>query len=309
VAVGVIRDQQDRFLIARRPDHLHQGGLWEFPGGKVASGESVEDALGRELHEELGITVSRARRLIGVQHDYGDKRVHLDVWLVEAFTGRAHGREGQPICWVPRAELIDYSFPDANRAILNCLRLPTRYLVTGAFDDLRDLQRRLNAVLSSGIRLVQFRAPHLDEPAYAHFAEAVLEVCGHYQASCLLNCDPRSAARLHADGVHLNSVRLMAATSRPLPASKWVAASVHNEQQLRQARRIGCDFVVIGAVKPTASHPGVAPLGWAAFEQLAQRANCPCYALGGMGEADLLEAQRYGAQGVAAISAWWPQTA
>jgi 8-oxo-dGTP diphosphatase len=71
-------------------------GLWEFPGGKVEAEESVETALGRELHEELGIVVDVARPLIKVQHDYPDKQVLLDVWEVSAFTGEPHGAEGQP---------------------------------------------------------------------------------------------------------------------------------------------------------------------------------------------------------------------
>ena len=83
VAVGAIRNGQGEFLLARRPEHLHQGGLWEFPGGKVETGETVEVALRRELQEELAITVGQATPLIKIRHDYGDKRVLLDVWRVE----------------------------------------------------------------------------------------------------------------------------------------------------------------------------------------------------------------------------------
>eukprot|EP01137_Pigoraptor_chileana_P016793 Opistho-2@73895 len=96
VAAAVIRDDSGKILIARRADTQHQGGLWEFPGGKVEADESVECALARELQEELGIVVGAARPLIKVRHDYPDKQVLLDVWEVSSFSGEPHGAEGQP---------------------------------------------------------------------------------------------------------------------------------------------------------------------------------------------------------------------
>ena len=127
VAVGVIfNSQQNQILIAKRPEHLHQGGLWEFPGGKVSAGESVDQALKRELFEELGITVIRARPLMMVQHDYSDKQVFLDIWTVTQFSGNAQGAEGQQIKWVDFPELYRpesrYKFPQANQAILDKLK-------------------------------------------------------------------------------------------------------------------------------------------------------------------------------------------
>ena len=96
VVAGVIRDEGGRILVARRHDDSHQGGLWEFPGGKVEPGESLQVALARELREELGIEVGNTSPLLAVQHDYGDKRVLLDVHVIREFTGDPHGLEGQP---------------------------------------------------------------------------------------------------------------------------------------------------------------------------------------------------------------------
>jgi 8-oxo-dGTP diphosphatase len=118
VAVGVVSDGAGRVLVARRPDHVHQGGLWEFPGGKVESGETVEQALRRELLEELAIEVRACESLLTIQHDYTDKAVCLDVWWVSAFGGEPQGREGQPWRWVAVQELHTLSFPQANRPIL-----------------------------------------------------------------------------------------------------------------------------------------------------------------------------------------------
>ncbi len=118
VAVGVILDGQQNILIALRSEDSHQGGLWEFPGGKVESGESVETALSRELNEELGLESISCRPLIEIRHDYSDKSVLLDVWWVDGFSGQAEGKEGQPIEWVSAAALLDYSFPEANQPII-----------------------------------------------------------------------------------------------------------------------------------------------------------------------------------------------
>lgn len=121
VAVGVVIDARDRILVAERPQHLHQGGLWEFPGGKVEVGELITDALRRELHEELAIEVLDAEPLIEVEHDYGDKHVLLDVWRVTAYRGEPEGREGQRWRWVERGLLETLEFPAANIAIIEAL--------------------------------------------------------------------------------------------------------------------------------------------------------------------------------------------
>ncbi len=118
VAVGVISDGADKILVSRRAEHLHQGGLWEFPGGKVETDESVRAALQRELLEELAIEVVDCAPLITIAHDYTDKSVLLDVWWVEAFQGEPHGREGQPLRWVEAVELRSLAFPAANLPII-----------------------------------------------------------------------------------------------------------------------------------------------------------------------------------------------
>ena len=121
VAAGVILNDNDEVLLALRPRNKHQGGLWEFPGGKVEAGESVQAALMRELLEELNIVVEKAEQLLVTEHDYGDKHVTLDVWTVRRFNGEPHGREGQELRWVPMASLPDYEFPQANIVIVETL--------------------------------------------------------------------------------------------------------------------------------------------------------------------------------------------
>lgn len=122
VAVGIIVDPTGAVLVARRPEHVHQGGLWEFPGGKVEAGETVEAALRRELREELGIELGVAEPLLKVHHAYPDKIVLLDTWWVTAYAGEPCGREGQPLAWMQPADLIESVFPDADAPIIAQLR-------------------------------------------------------------------------------------------------------------------------------------------------------------------------------------------
>ncbi|MGI2261416.1 8-oxo-dGTP diphosphatase MutT [Shewanella sp. GXUN23E] len=121
VAVGVIINDNNEILLAKRPEHLHQGGKWEFPGGKVEAGETVTQALARELEEEVALEVKATKPFMELSFDYPDKQVLLDIHTVTAFAGDARGLEGQQIAWVPRNELTNYDFPEANKAILEKL--------------------------------------------------------------------------------------------------------------------------------------------------------------------------------------------
>jgi 8-oxo-dGTP diphosphatase len=121
VAVGIIQDPQGRVLVSRRATDAHQGGLWEFPGGKVEPGEAIEMALAREFREELGLEVLASEALMRIEHDYGDKQVCLDVRRVTQWQGEACGLEGQPLAWQLPEDLRDWAFPAANAPILNRL--------------------------------------------------------------------------------------------------------------------------------------------------------------------------------------------
>lgn len=305
VAAAAVFDSQGRVLIARRLENVHQGGLWEFPGGKIEPGETAEQALVRELWEELGIRPTRYRRLIRIPHHYPDRSVLLDVWRVEAFEGTPHGRQGQPLRWIAPDSLPDYPFPAANRPIVAAARLPLHYLITPDCAHPEEFLQRLVAALDRGIRLVQLRTPSLPPAAFEALAGEVVAVCRARGAQVLLNTEPELALRLGADGVHLSSPRLQALRARPVPADLWCAASCHDAAELLQARTIGVDFAVLSPVQATASHPQALPLGWRNFERLVWDLPLPVYALGGVGPDDLAAALAARAQGVAAIRALW----
>ena len=306
VAVAAIVNNQGQVLVSLRPDHVHQGGLWEFPGGKLESGESVQDALQREIHEELGISVEQQRPLIRIPHHYPDRSVLLDVWKVDAFHGEPHGKEGQPIEWVAIDSLADENFPAANRPIIRALQLPAKYLITPEPTLPADgFEEHLQACLDKGIRLVQLRAKALDRENYCALARRVIELCHAYGAKILLNSDADLVQTLGADGLHLTSQRLHQTRERPLPQAYLLAASCHTLDELRVAQQAGADFAMLSPVLPTASHPDASPLGWPAFSQSVDQVAIPVYALGGMQPAHCDTAIAHGAQGIAAIRALW----
>ena len=324
VVVGAIFNGANEILLAFRPPTAPQGGLWEFPGGKVEAGESAPHALARELQEEVGISVVSARPLIRIHHHYpgrsrhpasggtcaslhGEKTVLLDVWRVDAFAGEPFGREGQPVEWVAIKDLAQRDYPAANWPIVNSVRLPSRYLITpepspNTQEFLHDLGRSLR----SGIRLVQLRAKTLGETAYVELARQVLPVCHAHQAQLILNAAPTLVEEVGADGVHLDSTRLMSLSARPFSSSRlWVGASCHNAQELAHAARLGADFAVVSPVLETTSHPGARTLGWTGFRELTELAVLPVYALGGMTQRHVTQAYEHGAQGIAGVSSLW----
>lgn len=304
VAAVLMRD--DRVLVAKRPDGSHQGGKWEFPGGKVKVGETVRDALARELDEELGVTVRSAYPLIQVRHAYPDKRVYLDVWRVTAFEGQPSGREGQGVAWVERGRLQALDFPAANQPVVKAVRLPALYVISDVQRlGQAEFMRRLERALACGVRLLQLREPQLDSAAFQRLARQVVHLCHERGAEVLLNAEPAWVEACGADGVHLNSRRLQALRTRPLSARYWVAASTHNREELSLAANLGVDFVVLGPVRPTPSHPELAALGWGCFAELCAATNLPVYALGGLRAEHVSTARESGAQGLAMISGIW----
>lgn len=300
VAVGVVKNPEGKILISLRHAELHQGGLWEFPGGKIEASETAELALIRELKEELNISVNAVTPLIKINHPYPDLSVQLNVFLVERFSGEAKSLEGQPFKWVTPAELAHYAFPAANQPIITAARLPPYYAILDDTDEsllLPNLQKLLNR----GIKLIQARLKKLPPAAVATFIEQAYPLCQQQRTLLLMNSAVDYPVQV--DGIHLTSQHLMALSKRP-ENSRWLAASCHNLEQLQQAQNIGVDFAVLAPVLATQTHPGAKALGWAQFADLVAQVNFPVYALGGMSESCLATARQSGGQGIAAIRAF-----
>ena len=309
VAVAAIVNSRGEVLVSRRRQDGHLGGYWEFPGGKLEQGESIEDALDRELSEELGIAPLSSRPLIRARYHYPEKSVLLDVWRVDAYAGIPRGIEGQPLQWCNVSQLDATVFPPADLPVIKALDLPDRYLITGCFSGPADFEQRLAAALENGIELVQLRLTH-DWLAASSEAQAseIIELCSRLctgkGARLMFNVPAQLALPSSEAGLHLNSRRLMNTSSRPGNAA-LVSASCHNRQELERAQTVGVDFAVLSPVKTTGSHPQAKALGWEAFHALVDEINLPVYALGGLSPDDLQRSWKSGGQGIAAISALW----
>ena len=323
VVAGVIRDARGQVLLARRTADRDLAGLWEFPGGKVEVGESPEAALVRELREELGIAARVGGSLIRVPQQYPGKRLVLDVRHVE-FDGEPEGLDGQALAWVPQEDLAGYPMPPADVPVVAALTQPDRYLVTPApGDDDEVWLVSLANSLARGVNRVQLRAPGIGSARWARLVELAVVLCREAKADVLLNGDI-ALARKFGIGVHLRAAQLTGlvgaqrdATEVQLPPPSrpgaltqkrgpgLVAASCHTANDLQRAQAFGCDFVVLGPVNPTASHPEAPGIGWDAFAAMREQASLPIYALGGLSPADIADARAHGAQGIAAIRGLW----
>lgn len=305
VAAAALVNTEGAVLLTRRHDDAHQGGLWEFPGGKLEPGESVSEGLHRELREELGIVPDKHRPLIRVRHVYEDREVLLDVHLVTVWKGEPTGQEGQPLAWVLPPQLVDYPMPPADVPIVQALRLPSTYLITPPQLADRDaFMAQLDASLRGGVSLVQLRVFDLPQAELVSLGRDVCRLCHASGARVLLNGAPALAEAIGTDGLHLNS-RQLHAHAASAGADGLLAASCHSPADLAQAAAIGADFALLSPVLPTRSHPDAEPLGWTRFARWVDDASVPVYALGGMHPDLLKTAWQHGAQGIAAIRGLW----
>lgn len=299
VAAAVI-ERPGEILLAQRPEGKPYPGYWEFPGGKIEAGEDPRAALVRELKEELGIEVTDATPWITRVYAYTHATVRLHFWRVTAWRGEPQPLEDQAIRW-QRVGATDVSpMLPANAPVLAALELPAVMVVSNASADCIDnwIAELSNWAMDERM-LVQVREKGMHRQQLQHLLSRALVRARPFGSIVVVNSDCGTFPQ--CDGVHLTSRALMALQARP--AGSPVGASCHDAAELDQAAKLGLDYAVLGPVKETASHPGVAPLGWERFEELARNRPMPVYAIGGLARADLPEARRRGAHGVALLRA------
>lgn len=304
VAVGVLQGPDGRVLLAQRRKGVHLEHLWEFPGGKLEHGETAYAALKRELNEELGIQVRKARQHLRIPFAYPTVHVLLHVFRVESWEGEAQSLEGQPLIWTSVSDLDDWPTPPASRAIIHALKLPTQYWITpdpgtpeAVNEGVQSVETRL---LEGDVRLMQIRAPSLDRQAFSRFTDAVLSIARRHGVECLVNSKQALPSLPTGVGLHLTEHSLQQLRARP-ECSGWLAASVHDAPGLQRALALPVDFVVLGPVRPTESHPGSPVMGFEGFARLCAQSSIPAYALGGMRPEDLGIILESGGQGIAGI--------
>lgn len=304
VVAAVLVDRLGRYLLARRPAGKPYAGYWEFPGGKVEPGETLQQALVRELREELGIEVRRAFPWITRHFDYPHASVRLRFFRVVDWQGAPRPLEDQLLAWQgPGCEVVAPMLP-ANEPILRAVELPVVYGITnGSEVGEPALLEGLERALFRGLRLVQVREKSLPPDLLLKLVDKVVRAARPWHARVLVNGNVEVAQAARADGVHLTSVQLAELALRPdLPL---VAASCHNQADLQRAQQLGADFAVLGPVAPTASHPAGQPLGFRFLAQALEDCALPVLGIGGLGLGQLEAAWEAGAHGIASMRAVW----
>ncbi len=305
VAAAVILHPDGRVLLAQRPPGKVYAGYWEFPGGKLEAGETPREALDRELHEELGLRVRRAAPWLVRRYAYPHAHVELHFFRVLGFDGEPVGHDGQAFAWQQPGAFTVAPLLPANARVLNALELPTVYAITMASEigEAAFLARARRA-LDAGLRLMQIREKDWPLPRQRAFAETLLQLAQPYRAAVLLNGRAEDARAWGCHGVHWSSAALASAPERP--PNMLCAASCHEASELARAGALELDFVVLGPVLRTASHPASAPIGWDGFAALVDGTPIPVFALGGLRADQLDTAIDRGAHGIALRSGAWP---
>ncbi len=299
VAAAVI-ERPGEFLLAQRPEGKPYPGYWEFPGGKIEGDEDARAALARELLEELGIVVRESTPWITRMYVYTHATVRQHLFRVTAWDGEPQPLEDQAIAWQAVGRPDVSPMLPANAPVLAALALPPVMVVSNAGEE--GLDDWIQAVADAAMReplLVQVREKAWSHQRVRHLLSRTLTRAEPFGARVVVNSDCGDYPQ--ATGVHLSAKALMAARERP--AVPLVGASCHDERELDRAVQIGVDYVVVGPVKATPSHPQAVPLGWERFAALVRGRPMPAYAIGGLTRADLREARVRGAHGVALRSA------
>jgi 8-oxo-dGTP diphosphatase len=287
-------------LLADRPAGKPYAGYWEFPGGKIEPGEDVQQALARELHEELGIEIAQALPWFVFEYDYPHAYVRLHFRRVFAWRGTPHAREGQQLAFFdPTGELPQPLLPAAVPA-LRWLTLPALCELSAAGVLGADaFLARLEMRLAQGLRLLLLHEPQQPEAAVGELLAAVLPRCRAHGARVLVSSAHGGLVQ-DVDGLYLLPDALAELAARP--SMPWLGAMARDAGDLARASRIGCDFVVAGPVLPSPDLTEPITLGWHGFSALALTTPVPMYAAGGLAASDLDRAQHAGAHGVALSS-------
>ena len=202
VAVAVIQREDGYVLMAERPYGKESSGSWEFPGGKFELGESAEQALAREIYEELGIKPKMAYPWISYKFAYPNKRVKLHVFRIFNWEGTPSGREGQRISWENSDAIMASPLLPANNHILEMIKLPLLYIITNTSQSgMVKFMEVLVKLFEQGVRLIQVCTRHMNPEQLTQVTRPIVKLAHHYGAKVLISGSESVALRSSADSI------------------------------------------------------------------------------------------------------------
>lgn len=300
---------QNHVLTAWRKPTQDQGTCWEFPGGKVEAAESAEEALHREVQEEIGVEITSFVLRLKYTHRYPDEQLTFMVYQIRADPLKLYAQEKQFLRWYPINRLRFEDFPLANRAIIRALRLPGLYAITPNCTDPEQAVASVQAIVrryQTGVWSAQNFMLSLRFPELFEYTQVVQNVLPMTQAAGIpvlihdhLDSLPEMADSIA--GIHFSQKGFSQLQQRPVRSNQFVAVSCHNLKEVTQAQKRGADFCVLGPVQSHVKFPAQQGIGWEGFHQIVQQVDIPVLALGGIQLGDLPAVHRCGGQGIAGI--------
>lgn len=280
---------QGKVLVGWRNENQHQGNKYEFPGGKVEVGESIEQACRREIFEEVGVGIQTWHAFDVIHHEYDDLEVTLH--LFHAQVPRQYLKDiQQPWNWYSREKLLDLNFPKANINIIS--RLIWAHFIKIS-NDLSQL-----AYLNQDTWLYWRAEQDIENEALEALTENEL-------SKLIVNIDIWKKLNIHQQkyvaAIHFKQSQLFELNKGDLPVAIRCIAACHDAVSIQRANQLGFDALLLSPVQATQTHPDANPLGWEQFAALAEMSDIPVFAMGGLKPQDLEIAQKHHAYGVAGI--------
>lgn len=289
VAIAILL-HKSKVLVGWRQANQHQGNKHEFPGGKIEEGETPEQACRREVYEEVGIGLKEWHQFDVIRHEYDDIIVTLHLlhaYVPDELLSLIH----QPWSWFSRDQLADLNFPKANSTIIERLIWSHLIKISDQVDELPKTNSQMYLrIESKDIEKLQQQLIKLSEQ---QLLKLIVNVDVWQQLNTVLQEKIKT--------VHLKQSQLMQLKKGDLVVAKRYIAACHDAVSVQHAHQIGCDAIFLSPVNPTATHPNSKVLGWDGFAALAQKSDIPVFALGGVAPADLEQAQKHNAYGLAGI--------
>ncbi|MGV6850661.1 MAG: Nudix family hydrolase [bacterium] len=297
VVAGILRNNR-KFLLTRRPAEKARAGLLEFPGGKIETNESSEQALFRELKEELDIEISSFQPLISYPFQYTDLKLHISFFEVKQWSGKIRPTEGQQLHWTDFHHPLPSDLSLGDHAAYQSLAFGRHYPITDNLTAEALIQQCLQWI-AQGIQLFQIRST-ITPTETQYVIEHVLPELSEGQ-QVMLNSRLVYPYLPQKVGIHLSSHDL---ANFKRSNKRCYAASCHNSQELQLAEQKKVNFVCLSPAQATKSHPGTPALGWSNFSKIVKPSRLPVFALGGLKLSDLNTACQHGATGIAGISCY-----